>query len=91
MARGLLKKLTRWCIPFIVIAVMRWAGFDNIWTISTTVLSILIVAEWYSVIWHIYSINYWKKLAEIDCLKIMLEQIAALFKDKIDKTDMKDK
>jgi phage-related holin len=23
MARGLLKKLTRWCIPFIVIAVMR--------------------------------------------------------------------
>lgn len=90
MARWLLKKLTRWCIPFIVIAVMRWAGFDNIWTISTTVLSILIVAEWYSVIWHIYSINYWKKLAEIDALKLLIERIGNIFVGKVNDSIWKD-
>ena len=82
MARGLIKKLTRWCIPFIVIAVMKGAGFDNIEMISNSILSILIVAEWYSIIWHIYSINYKKSLPEIDALKLLLEWIANLFKGK---------
>lgn len=45
MVNGLIKKLTRRCIPFIVIAVLRGAGFDNIELIATAILSILIVAE----------------------------------------------
>ena len=84
MARWLIKKLTRWCIPFIVIAVMKWAWFDDTQMISTAILSILIVAEWYSIIWHIYSINYRKSLPEIDALKLLLEWIAKFFKSKID-------
>lgn len=84
MVTGLVKKLTRRCIPFIVIAVLRGAGFDNIGLISTTILSILIVAEWYSVIGHIYSINYKEQLPEIDALKMLFEWIAKLFKWKID-------
>lgn len=84
MVNGLIKKLTRWSIPFIVIAVLRWAGFENIEMISTSILSILIVAEWYSIIWHIYSINYRQQLPEIDALKALLEWIARLFKWKID-------
>ena len=84
MARWLIKKLTRWCIPFIVIAVMRWAWFDEVELVATSILSILIVAEWYSIIWHIYSINYKKSLPEIDALKLLLEWIANLFKSKID-------
>ena len=84
MVNGLVKKLTRWCLPFIVIAVLRWAWFDNIDFISTSILSILIVAEWYSVIWHLYSINYWEELPEIDALKALFQWVGKLFKGKID-------
>lgn len=84
MVTGLVKKLTRWCLPFIVIAVLRGAGFDNTHIIATSILSILIVAEWYSVIWHIYSINYKENLPEIDALKMLFEWIAKLFKGKVD-------
>lgn len=90
MARWLIKKLTRWCIPFIVIAVMKWAWFDDTQLIATSILSILIVAEWYSIIWHIYSINYWKNLPEIDALKLLLEWIANLFKWKAENLPKKE-
>lgn len=86
MITGLVKKLTRWCIPFIVIAVIRGAGFENIELISTTILSILIVAEWYSVIGHIYSINYKEKLPELDALKLLLQRLGKLFKWKVEET-----
>ena len=86
MVTWLVKKLTRWCLPFIVIAVMRWAWFEKVDLVSTVMLSIIIVAEGYSVIWHIYSINYKKSLPEIDALKMLFEWIAKLFKWKLDET-----
>lgn len=84
MVRWLIKKLTRWCFPFIVIWVLRWAGFENTEIIVTAMLSILIVAEWYSVIWHIYSINYKEQLPEIDALKMLFQWVGKLFKGKVD-------
>ncbi len=86
MVTWLVKKLTRRMLPFIVIAIMRWAGFENIDLIATIILSILIVAEGYSVVWHIYSINYWEQIMEIDALKLMFEWIANLLRTKIDET-----
>ena len=86
MVTGLIKKLTRWCFPFIVIWVLRWAWFDSTELITTAMLSILIVAEWYSVIWHIYAINYKQQLPEIDALKMLFEWIAKIFKGKVDDT-----
>lgn len=86
MVTWLVKKMTRWMLPFIVIAVVRWAGFDDIDLISTVLLSILIVAEWYSVIWHIYSINYKEQLPEIDAMKALFEWISKLFKWKVEET-----
>lgn len=86
MVRWLIKKLTRWCFPFIVIWVLRWAWFENVELIATAMLSILIVAEWYSVIWHIYSINYKEQLPELDCLKALFQWIADIFKSKVDDT-----
>lgn len=86
MVTGLVKKLTRWMLPFIVIAIMRGAGFEKIDLVATCILSILIVAEGYSVIGHLYSINYWKQLEEIDALKLLFERIAKLLKSKIDDT-----
>ena len=91
MVNWLVKKLTRWCLPFIVIAVLRGAWFDNTHLISTSILSILIVAEWYSVIGHIYSINYKEQLPEIDALKLLFQWIAKLFKWKLDDLSPKDK
>ena len=86
MVRGLIKKLTRWCFPFIVIGVLRGAWFDSTELITTAMLSILIVAEGYSVIWHIYAINYKQQLPEIDALKMLFEWIAKIFKGKVDDT-----
>lgn len=86
MVTWLVKKMTRWCLPFIVIAVMRWAWFDKVELVATVLLSILIVAEWYSVIGHIYSINYKEQLPEIDAMKALFEWISKLFKQKVDET-----
>lgn len=91
MVNGLVKKLTRWLLPFIVIAVLRWAGFDRVGLVSTTILSILIVAEWYSVIWHIYSINYKETLPEIDALKLLMQWVSKLFKSKLEDLNPNDK
>lgn len=90
MVNGLVKKLTRRCLPFIVIAVLRGAWFDNTHIIATSILSILIVAEGYSVIGHIYSINYKEQLPEIDALKMLFQRIAKLFKWKLDDLSPKD-
>ena len=89
MVNGLIKKLTRWCFPFIVIAVLRWAGFSEVDLISTAMLSILIVAEWYSIVGHIYSINYKETLPEIDALKSLFQWIWKLFKWKVDEINKK--
>ena len=86
MVTGLVKKLTRRMLPFIVIAIIRGSGFENVDLIANIILGILIVAEGYSVIWHIYSINYKKQLEEIDALKLLMEWIARLLKSKIDET-----
>lgn len=91
MVTGLVKKLTRWLLPFIVIAVMRWAWFDKVDLVATCILSILIVAEWYSVIWHIYSINYGEQLEEIDALKLLFQWLGKIFKWKLDDLSPKDK
>ena len=91
MVRWLVKKLTRWCFPFIVIWVLRWAWFESTELITTAMLSILIVAEWYSVIGHIYSINYKQQLPEIDALKMLFEWISKIFKWKVEDTLKEDK
>lgn len=91
MVRWLVKKLTRWCFPFIVIGVLRWAWFANTEMIVTAMLSILIVAEGYSVIWHIYSINYKEQLPEIDALKMLFQRVWKLFKWKVDDSLKEDK
>ena len=82
----LVKKLTRWCFPFIVIGVLRWAWFSSTELIATVMLSIMIVAEGYSIIWHIYTINYKQELPEIDALKLLFQWIAKIFKEKVDES-----
>ncbi len=86
MAAWIRRKWTRWLLPFIIIAAIKWAGLENADFIGTAIVSILIVAECYSIIGHIYSINYKEQLAEIDALKLLLQWIAKLLKWKVEET-----
>lgn len=86
MATGILKKWTRWLLPFIIITAIKWAGLENADFIGTAIVSILIVAECYSIIWHIYSINYKEQLTEMDALKLLLQRIAKVLKWKVEET-----
>lgn len=91
MATWILKKGTRWILPFIIITAIKWAWLDNADFIGTAIVSILIVAECYSIIWHIYSINYKEQLTEMDALKLLLQRIAKLLKWKVEETLPSDK
>lgn len=86
MATGILKKGTRWLLPFIIITAIKWAGLENADFIGTAIVSILIVAECYSIIGHIYSINYKEQLTEMDALKLLLQWLAKLLKWKVEET-----
>lgn len=83
MWRWLFKKLTRWALPLIVIIILKWVGATDIDIASTVIFSILIITEWYSIIGHIYSINTWEKLPEIDAFKLLINFIANLLKGKL--------
>ncbi len=44
----------------------------------------MIVSEWYSIIWHLYPINTWKQLLEIDAFELSISKLLSLFKKFID-------
>lgn len=90
--RGIFKKFSKLMLPMIFIFVLKWVWAEDISMLVTSVMSILIITEGYSIIWHIYSINTWKHLSEIDAFSLLIEFIANLFKQKLprDKTLDKD-
>lgn len=82
--KGLLKKMTRLCMPFIVWIVMKGAGFDDVGIFVTMILWILIVSEGYSIIGHIYNINTGKSLPEINWFENVIDLIVSTFKKKLE-------
>ncbi len=88
--KGIFKKFSKLILPMIFIFVLKWVGAEDISMLVTSVMSILIITEWYSIIWHIYSINTWKHLSEIDAFSMLIEFIANLFKQKLPETKEKD-
>jgi len=85
LVQWLARKLTRWALPFVVVAALRWIGYQDIELLSNIIMTTLIISEWYSIIWHFYSINFGEKLKEIDCLKLLFESIIKIFEVKIKK------
>ncbi|MBO7691740.1 MAG: phage holin family protein [Methanobrevibacter sp.] len=57
MWKGLAKKISKLLLPLIVVLVLKGIGFENLEMVVTTIFSILIITEGYSIIGHIYSIN----------------------------------
>lgn len=91
LVEGLARKLWRRSLPFITIAALKWIGYEDVETISTIVMTVLILSEWYSIIWHIYALNYKEKLPEIDALKRLLSMISDLLKWQMPKKKALDK
>lgn len=83
MGRWLVKKVSKMMLPLIVVLVLRWVWFENLEMVVTTIMSILIITEGYSIIWHIYSINTWETLSEIDAFSLLLDFIIWIFKQKL--------
>lgn len=81
--------MTRWMLPLIVIAILRWVGTGDLQMASTVIYSILIITEGYSIIGHFFSINTWKDLPEIDAFEMLVKFITNLLKGKL--PEVKDK
>ena len=81
--RGIFKKFSKLILPLVFIFVLKGVGAEDISMLVTSVMSILIITEWYSIIWHIYSINTGSHLSEIDAFSLLIEFIANLFKQKL--------
>lgn len=81
--RGIFRKFSKLILPLVFIFVLKGVGAEDISMLVTSVMSILIITEWYSIIWHIYSINTGSHLSEIDAFSLLIEFIANLFKQKL--------
>lgn len=84
---GLVKKLTRWLLPFIVVAWLKWTGMWWIEELVHVIIGMIVFSELYSIIGHIYSINYGNELPEVDAFKMLLNWLVKLLKNLIDKKD----
>ena len=86
--KGLVKKMTRRVLPFIVAWGIAWLELPWLHWLITTIMGIIIFSELYSIIGHIYAINYWEQLPEMDAFKILMgklsEWLRAITKNKID-------
>ena len=84
---GLIKKITRWLLPFIVVAGLKWTGMWWIQELVSVIIGMIVFSELYSIIWHIYSINYGEELPEVDSFKMLLNGLTKLIKNLINKKD----
>jgi len=84
---GLIRKLSRWVIPFVVAWWLKWTWMWGMDELITAILWMIVFSELYSIIGHIYSINYKEELPELDSIKLLLNWIAKLLKSLVNKTD----
>lgn len=83
----LVRKLSRWVIPFIVAWGLKRTWMWGMEELITAILGMIVFSELYSVIGHIYSINYKEELPELDSIKLLLNWIAKLLRNLVNKTD----
>lgn len=83
---GLIRKLSRWVIPFAVAWWLKRTWMGGIEELNIAILWMIIFSELYSIIWHIYSINYHEEIPELDSFKLLLNGIAKLLKSLVTKS-----
>lgn len=84
--RGLVKKLTRWLLPFIVAWGLKWTGMP-VTELVHVIVGMIVFSELYSIIGHIYSINYKEQLPEVDAFKMLLNGLIKMLKNLINKKE----
>ena len=85
--RWVFKKVSKFLLPLIVVIVLKGAGFENTAPIINSIMGILIFAEGYSIVGHIYCINTGKSLPEIDAFELVIKKIVEIMKPKIEPKD----
>lgn len=83
--RGLVKKFSRWLLPFIVVAWLKRTGMGGIEFLVNTIVGMIVFSELYSIIGHIYSINYGSEIPEADAFKMLLNGLLKFIKNLIEK------
>lgn len=77
------KKSATFMIPFVVALVGKGAGYEDMSAMVTTIISLLIVSEGYSIIANIHAINTKERLPEIDAVGNIIKRILQMFQPKM--------
>ena len=72
--QGLMKKILTMMFLFSFALMFKWIEIDGSQYLKA-ILSILIMAEFYSIIQNIYSFRTWKKITEYDVISTILKYI----------------
>lgn len=78
-------------LPFIVVAWLKRTGMWWIEELVKVIVGMIVFSELYSIIGHIYSINYGKELGELDAFKMLLERLEKFIKGLINKQNLDSK
>ena len=87
LQQWLMKKMTRRLLPFIVALWLKRTWLPWIENLIHVIVWMIVFSELYSIIWHIYSINYKEELPEVDAFKMLLNGIVKFLKNLINKKD----
>lgn len=87
LQQWLMKKMTRRLLPFIVALWLKRTGLPWIENLIQVIVWMIIFSELYSIIGHIYSINYKEELPEVDAFKMLLNGLVKFLKNLINKKD----
>lgn len=87
LQQWLMKKMTRRLLPFIVALWLKRTWLPWIENLIQVIVWMIIFSELYSIIGHIYSINYKEELPEVDAFKMLLNGLVKFLKNLINKKD----
>lgn len=85
LSEWLAKKTVRRLLPFIVALWLKRTWMPWIEALITAIVWMIVFSELYSIIWHIYSINYKEELPEVDAFKMLLNSLVKIIKNLINK------
>lgn len=74
----LVKKITKFMVPFVIALIFKASDFQDTQATAsfiTTIISMLIIFEWVSILGHIYSIHTGKTLPDNHAFEKIIEKI----------------
>lgn len=81
MRLGAGKKVLRFTIPFSVVIMLKGIGFAEIGFLVSSIMSILIASEGYSILRHYVFIQTKKEMTEMDAIDFVLNKVIDILKN----------